>query len=327
MQNRVYDKISPYLQERMVYLGQYTNYEESVSLLKRFYGIEISKTQQFRVTNHYGEQIAATLEKEQESRQTEKLSSDTVVYAECDGSMILTGEKKEDKSLGGCWEEVKLLRLYKSCHKLESLNRGIIEKSEYAAHLGSHRDFEAKAERLVNKYENSGKNLVFISDGASWIHKWQTAMYPKATQILDYYHACEHLAEFVKIAIPDETERKIWFDRRKKELSESRLKQVLKQIGKISQKGNKTIKREADKLSNYYIINKYRMDYKTYLLRNLQIGSGAIEAAHRNVIQKRMKQSGQRWSRKGAQYMLNLRTCYMSGNWNSVIGIIRNNAA
>jgi hypothetical protein len=56
-------KISPLLHERMVYLGQLTNYEEGVSVLWEFYGIEISRTQHFRVTSYYGEHIAPIMEK------------------------------------------------------------------------------------------------------------------------------------------------------------------------------------------------------------------------------------------------------------------------
>jgi thermostable 8-oxoguanine DNA glycosylase len=65
----------------------------------------------------------------------------------------------------------------------------------------------------------------------------------------------------------------------------------------------------------------------TQVERGLRIGSGTIEAAHRNAVQKRMKQSGQRWSGEYAQYVLNLRTCFMSGKWNKVIEIIRKYAA
>jgi hypothetical protein len=64
------------------------------------------------------------------------------------------------------------------------------------------------------------------------------------------------------------------------------------------------------------------MNYKDYSERGLRFGSGAIEAAHRNAVQKRMKQSGQH-----AQYVLNLRTCFMSGKWNKVIETIRKYAA
>jgi hypothetical protein len=61
------------------------------------------------------------------------------------------------------------------------------------------------------------------------------------------------------------------------------------------------------------------MNYPTFLKRGLLIGSGAIESAHRTVIQRRMKLSGQRWSKKGAQRMLNLRTLNMSGYWDRLL--------
>jgi hypothetical protein len=77
-------------------------------------------------------------------------------------------------------------------------------------------------------------------------------------------------------------------NRRKNELLDSQLEKVIKQI--------QSTEKEAKKLINYYTVNKDRMNYKDYSERGLRIGLGAIEAAHRNVVQKRMKQSGQRWS-------------------------------
>jgi hypothetical protein len=66
------------------------------------------------------------------------------------------------------------------------------------------------------------------------------------------------------------------------------------------------------------------MDYQRY--KNIGsgiIGSGAIESAHRTVVQKRMKQSGQRWSNKGAQNMLNLRVLTMNKQWDKVGALIK----
>ncbi len=54
------------------------------------------------------------------------------------------------------------------------------------------------------------------------------------------------------------------------------------------------------------------MHYQAYRQRGLLIGSGAIESAHRSVVEKRLKRAGQRWTIKGAQWVLNLRTCQMS---------------
>ena len=69
----------------------------------------------------------------------------------------------------------------------------------------------------------------------------------------------------------------------------------------------------------YYGTHRNRMNYKTYRDNNLMIGSGPIEAAHRNVIQQRMKLSGQRWTMKGAQQMANLRVAHKSNQWNKIV--------
>ncbi len=64
------------------------------------------------------------------------------------------------------------------------------------------------------------------------------------------------------------------------------------------------------------------MYYGFYREKKLIIGSGAIESAHKEVIQKRMKLSGQRWSKKGAQAILQLRTTKKSAKWWSVLDTI-----
>ena len=92
------------------------------------------------------------------------------------------------------------------------------------------------------------------------------------------------------------------------------------------QKLSKTISMERQRLKGYLENNQKRMDYPAFIKRNLTIGSGAIEAAHRNVIQKRMKLSGQRWSMKGAENMLNLRTLNMSGHWDRLVDYMANAA-
>ena len=65
----------------------------------------------------------------------------------------------------------------------------------------------------------------------------------------------------------------------------------------------------------YLQANRDRIDYKTYRERGLLIGSGAIESAHRTVMQRRLKRAGQRWSINDAQRVLTLRVCAMSNRW------------
>ena len=81
---------------------------------------------------------------------------------------------------------------------------------------------------------------------------------------------------------------------------------------------------DVKKITKYYQNNRERMKYGQY--RNIGcgiIGSGAIESAHRTVIQKRMKQSGQRWSTKGAKNMLRLRVISMNRRWDKVINFLK----
>ena len=86
-----------------------------------------------------------------------------------------------------------------------------------------------------------------------------------------------------------------------------------------------SIKPVSDKASEakantlkYYHDHEDRMMYKDYRNRGLMIGSGPIEAAHRSVLQQRMKLSGQRWSPKGAQAISDLRCYRKSKAWDMV---------
>ena len=77
-------------------------------------------------------------------------------------------------------------------------------------------------------------------------------------------------------------------------------------------------------LSRFGIAFTYRMNYPQYIERELCIGSGAIEAAHRTIVQQRMKRSGQRWTEIRVQNMLNLKVANLSGQWNKIVDLMRN---
>ena len=77
-------------------------------------------------------------------------------------------------------------------------------------------------------------------------------------------------------------------------------------------------------LLNYYEVNRRRMRYKTFRDKGLLIGSGAMESAHRTVVQSRLKRSGQRWSIRGVQNVLNLRIINKSGHWSLIKNISLN---
>ena len=164
-----------------------------------------------------------------------------------------------------------------------------------------------------------GNQLIFVSDGAIWIKHWIEDAFPDAVSILDYYHACEHLHQFSSTYFSDKHQEKQWVSEQKELLLQS---EVLRVIQNIEQLAANT--KEAQQLIAYYQSNQERMDYQRYKQIGCGIiGSGAIESAHRTVVQKRMKQSGQRWSIPGAQHMLNLRVIRKNRQWNKIIQLIK----
>ena len=175
---------------------------------------------------------------------------------------------------------------------------------------------------LIESYGRLGNRLVFIADGGTWIKNWVEDSFPDAVSVLDYYHACEHLCNFSNTVFLDDELKNKWVENQKELLLESKTYEVIENIRTLGGKSD-----AADKLINYYLVNASRMNYKLYKSIGAGIiGSGAIESAHRTVVQKRMKQSGQRWTKKGAQNMLNLRVLQMNGQWGKVEQLIRNAA-
>jgi hypothetical protein len=303
--------ISPLMQELMAYAGHLECYAKSDEILNRFLSVDVSVTQVYRVTNSISEQLQE--EENEEERLLPAVSAEEVLYVEADGSMISTREEG--------WKEVKLARLFKSSDCLNpNTESAWLQQSQYVAHFGKCGDFCEKTEKVIDSYGRLESRLVFITDGATWIKNWIEDAYSEATAILDYYHACEHLHEFVEKGMNGaEEKRKLWFEEQKELLLESKVNEIIENIKLTEAKSQ-----EKEKLLNYYQSNIERMDYKSY--RRLGcgiIGSGAIESAHRTVIQRRMKLSGQHWSGEGVKNMLRLRVFSMNKQWCKVINLLR----
>lgn len=295
-----------------MYAGQLDCYERCNVILEKFIDIQVSASQVYLVTDCYGK----AAEKEVNvCRSLEPVKKDEVLYVEADGSMLLTRDEG--------WKEVKVGRMFTSGSCIDPNGKlSWIRHSQYVAHLGNNKDFTKHMDTLIESYGRLGKRLVFIADGGTWIKNWIEDAFPEAVSVLDYYHVCEHLHSFANVAFSDETKRKKWTDKQKELLLQSKVTTVIKNI----KRQNNEFK-EGLLLINYYTNNASRMDYKQY--KNVGaglIGSGAIESAHRTVVQKRMKQSGQRWSNKGAQNMLNLRVLSMNKQWDKVVALIKNAA-
>jgi hypothetical protein len=302
-------QISPRMQELMVYAGQLDCYERCNEVIREFTDVEVSTAQIYRLTDTYGTQIEKEVSKE---TILPPLKQQEVLYVQADGSMLQTREEG--------YKEVKVGRIFKSSDCLHGEQKaGWIRASQYVAQLGNYKDFTDQMDHLIESYGKRGDQLIFVSDGAIWIKHWIEDAFPGAVSILDYYHACEHLHQFSSSYLSDKHQEKLWVSEQKQLLLQSEVLKVIENIEKLA--GNS---KEAQQLIAYYQSNQQRMDYQRYQQLGCGIiGSGAIESAHRTVVQKRMKQSGQRWSIQGAQHMLNLRVIRKNRQWKKIIQLTK----
>ncbi len=286
-------------------------YSASSELLRAFLGIDIALSQVHRVTNLLGEQLTQDLA---QPLSHPPLQADELIYASMDGSMILTD---------GGWQEVKLGRLFSSRSRVENGQKGDdktrfrLEESTYSAHLGTHQAFRPLFEASLGTYKAHPERLIFVTDGAVWIQRYLQQTYPESTHILDYFHAVEHLAGFARLGFKALNVRTQWLEAQKSHLLSDKLDEVLANLAQLTNLKPAT-QQERTRLVAYFEQNRSRMQYGSFRNRGLLIGSGPVEAAHRTVIQSRMKRSGQRWTDAGAQAMLNLRVAAKSGRWQLV---------
>ena len=154
--------------------------------------------------------------------------------------------------------------------------------------------------------------VLYITDGGRWLHTIHDTQFRFAVEILDIFHAVEHLKPLLLgLGLNEKTDEwKRKYNAWKKRIQRGRVEGLLKLLRE----------EYAEKLSgdglreyNYYKSNAPRMKYDEYRANGWFIGSGVIESACKTVIGQRFKQSGMNWSLKGAKALLPLRTLYKSG--------------
>ena len=191
--------------------------------------VKITPKQIERICHYQGEQIENII-KEKIRTGADKIYPDNeeLYYVMMDRSMYLTREEK--------WKEMKLGRIFKATDNFEiSKKRGLVTKSEYVCHLGAHTDFLDK----LGVYTESLKNLVFINDGARWIWDWVETYYPGSVQILDFYHAKEHLCQFAAEYFQNKEERKDWVEEKCGQLLDDKIELVIDGFKKLPVKNEK----------------------------------------------------------------------------------------
>jgi hypothetical protein len=161
------------------------------------------------------------------------------------------------------------------------------------------------------------RQMTILGDGAAWIWKIAGSKFPGATQIVDLYHAREHLhdlARLLEFMLGDQKDQ--WLSARMEDLDYGDINGICTAARAYPLAGVK--KDELDTALGYFQTNAPRMRYHWFRQCGLFVGSGVVEAGCKSVIGQRLKSSGMRWTVAGAGAITALRCREASSQWEAI---------
>jgi len=167
-----------------------------------------------------------------------------------------------------------------------------------------------------NRGWSRAEKKVVMGDGAEWIWNLAAPYFPGAIQIVDLYHARQHLWELARLLHPNNhVTQQAWIKFHQRRLLDKgkieKLTAALRAIRTSNPELAAKVRIEAD----YFERNAERMRYPTFRRQHLFVGSGVIEAGCKTVIGSRLKQSGMFWTVRGANAIIALRCCHLNGQF------------
>jgi len=170
----------------------------------------------------------------------------------------------------------------------------------------------------VHKLIPLGASVVLLGDGAKWIWDHVASVFDEGTiHIVDWFHAAEHLWTCAHaMHHEDSPALKAWVEPLKELLYNGNVREVLSRLRDQRSRTRRATHREAiDKLLTYLSNQDDRLAYDRFRTMGLDIGSGMVEAACKQVVAVRMKRNGMRWSIPGGQATLSLRVISLNQQW------------
>jgi hypothetical protein len=152
--------------------------------------------------------------------------------------------------------------------------------------------------------------LIFLGDGAIWIWNLVSKYYRHAVQIVDWFHAEEHLEKLARTAFSDLQQRSVWLEEAKQALWDGHVENVISACQALTSSCSAAL----DEVT-YFSNNMERMRYDQFRTAGYMIGSGTIESGCKQVATHRLKLPGAQWIVTGAVQTAKARAAWLSGLW------------
>ena len=302
------------------------SFAEASTLLDELAGVAVSAKHVERATEALGDAISAA-ERGREAFAQEPPAAPTM-YLGMDGTAVpvrkeaVAGRAGKQPDGSARTREVKLVTVWtaESTHPKTGHPQRDEGSVSYTAAIESaaSRDTDpqpsAFAQRVWREAVRRGfpraRRRVVLGDGAAWIWNICQEHFPGAIQIVDLYHSKEHLWAVARQLHPgDQTRREAWAEAQCAALEDGRLDEVLTTLRSA------TGCEEALKCAAYIQGNRQRMRYDAFRAAGLCVGSGVLEAGCKSTVCTRLKRPGMHWTVAGANAIISLRCCVLSGRY------------
>jgi hypothetical protein len=220
------------------------------------------------------------------------------------------------------WSEIKVGCCYQTNTRVD---RKRPERLEIRAHSASYVSALEEAQEFgwrlwqeaVRRGVLSAEEVVVLGDGAHWIWNIAEKHFPRATQIVDWYHASAYIWNAASAIWGEASAKRTeWAHRQLDKLWEGQVAEVLLELEQWRGCGA-----AVEAALSYYSEHQTRMDYASYRARGLQIGSGSAESACKQLVAARLKQAGMIWDVDGAAAVATVRAWLKSERWQEAIAL------
>lgn len=308
----------------MVWLSGIVDYRIAEEILVQVGQIEVSDNSVWRQAQTWGKSIQDIFEEERlraNVLQPGRWGGPSKVAkpkgrmgVAMDGSMIYVREEEWKELKVGCVFDVDVgLTLDRKTGEQIELTHAV--NNSYTAHLGGPEKFGEMvwAEASRRDWEQAADTEV-VGDGAPWIWNLAGDHFYDSHQVVDWYHATEHLAKAARLLKGEETLAATrWFNTQETMLFEGHADRVAQRLTTAA-RGQPTAADELEKEAGYFHKNQRRMRYQEMREDGWVIGSGMVESAAKQ-FKARFTGPGMRWSRSGAERLIPVRAAIMSGRF------------
>jgi hypothetical protein len=322
-------EFSPGVRRMQALVGQDASFDHGREQMKLLAGLEVTTKSVERVAESIGDDIAR--QQQQEIDRAVQLDlpillgeAVPILYVQMDGTGVpvvkkeTEGRKGKLDGLPAHTREAKLGCVFTQT-KWDK-DGYAIRDPDSTTYTGAIENAEQFGKRLYVEAWKRGwsraEKKVVMGDGAEWIWNLANQHLPGAVEIVDLFHARQHVWDLARVLYPNDTKRrnawiglhqKRWLDKGKIAKLVASLRSIRTPDADLARK----VRNEAD----YFATNAARMNYPEFRKQHLFVGSGVIEAGCKTVIGHRLKQSGMFWTVKGANSILALRCSHLNGRF------------